>query len=143
MGNAIWLLTALPTWYLGAAMAPFSAGVLTLLPAVGLLALLGGGVLGFIKRRRDLFWFLALFAASELLVAIAGLMRGQVRPSGSEIALSTGMLLFLAAQCVASGYLVYRIKGSRVAASAFGFFCITYAAAATFVAAMSFTDNWL
>ncbi|CAN5430882.1 hypothetical protein BH09PSE4_BH09PSE4_20650 [soil metagenome] len=143
MANAIWLLTALPSWYVGAAMAPFSAGALTLVPAMGLFSLAVGVILGAIGRRRELLWFLALVAASELLVVIGGAMRGQVRPNGPEGPLDAGLLLFLAAQFVVSGYLIYRIKGARAPASALGVFCVTYAAAAVFVAAMSFTDNWL
>ena len=140
MANAIWLLTALPSWYLGAAMAPFSAGALTIVPAMGLVSLAVGVILGAIGRRRELLWFLALFAASELLVVIAGAMRGQVRPEGP---LNAGLLLFLGAQLVVSGYLIYRMKGARAPASALGVFSVTYAAAAVFVAGMSFTDNWL
>lgn len=140
MENAIWLFAALPSWYVGLAMAPLSFGVLTLVPAIGLCALVVGVVLGAIGRRRALLWFLALAAASELLVVVAGLMRGQV---GSTAALTVGLNLFLAAQLGASSYLIYRSKGNRAAASALGIFCITYAATANFVAAMSFTDNWI
>lgn len=124
-------------------MAPLSAGALTLVPAIGLIALATGVVLGAVKRKRDLLWFLALFAASEALVAVAGAMRGQVPLGEPENLLSFGLLLFLGAQVAVSGYLTYRMKGARAAASALGVFCVTFAAAAAFVAAMSFTNNWL
>ncbi|WP_333570998.1 hypothetical protein [Sphingomonas sp.] len=143
MGDAIWLFTALPTWYLGAAMMPFSGGVLTLVPAIGLFAFAVGIVLCAIMRRRALLWFLALFAASELLVALAGIMRGEVRAVGSSTPLSLGLNLFLGAQILASGYLIYRIKGARAPAAALSVFSVTYAATAAFVASMSFSDSWL
>jgi hypothetical protein len=143
MGNAIWLFTALPSWYLGAALAPFSAGALTLIPAVGLLSLIIGVILGAVQRRRQLMWFLLLFVSSEVLVAISGVMRGQVSPSGPANLLDAGLLIFLGAQFAVSGFLIYRVKAARASASALGVFSVTYAAAAIFVAAMSFTDNWL
>lgn len=143
MGNAIWLLTALPSWYFEAALAPLSAGVLTIVPALGVLALIVGVILGGIKRQRELLWFLTLFGASELLVVVAGFERGQVRANGTESFLNTFFLSFLAAQLAVSGYLTYRFKEARASALALSLFCITYAAAAAFVAAMSFTDSWL
>ena len=141
MANAIWLLMALPSWYFGAASNPFSGGALTLVPAVGALSLIVGTILGVIQRKRDLLWFLVLFALSEMLVVIAGVMRGQVRPMSGP--LNVWLYVFLGLQLVLSGYLIYRIKGARTSATALGVFSVTYAATATFVAAMSFTDSWL
>lgn len=141
MANAIWLLLALPTWYFGAATVPFSSGALTLVPAIGSLSLVLGVIIGSIQRRRELLWFLALFAMSELLVVIAGMMRGLVNPMSG--ALNVWLYVFLGFQCALAGYLIYRIKGARASAAALGVFSFTYATAATFVAAMSFTDTWL
>lgn len=141
MGNAIWLLTALPSWYFGAASTPFSGGALTVVPAVGVLSLVVGTIMGVIQRRRALLWFLVLFALSEMLVVIAGLMRGQVRPMSAS--LNVWLYVFLGLQLALSGYLIYRIRGARTSATALSVFSVTYAATATFVAAMSFTDSWL
>jgi hypothetical protein len=142
MNNAIWLLTVLPNWYLEGATHPLSAGALTLIPAIGLLALAVGLILGAIKRRRELLWFLFPFALSEGLVAIAGIFRGSV-PYGASTGLSIFFLVYLAAQLVAFGYLIYHIKGARTAATALSIFSLSYALFATFVAGMSFTDSWL
>jgi hypothetical protein len=139
MNNAMWLLTALPTWFLEAAADPFGSGALTLVPAVGLLALVVGVIAGVLRRRRELLWFLLLFAFSEALVAIAGGMRGQLRGS----LLNAAMWAFLAAQAAASAYLVYRIRGARLSAVSLGFFSLTYACAASLIASMSFSDVWL
>lgn len=46
MGNAIWLFFALPDWYFSSILAPFSAGVLSTIPAAGIICLLVGGVWG-------------------------------------------------------------------------------------------------
>ena len=142
MGNAIWLLTALPSWYLEGAAHPLSAGALTLIPAIGLFALLLGAVLGVAARRRELLWFLLLFGLSEVLVGLAGLMRGQVRPSASD-GLAAILYAFLGLQLSVSVYLLYRIRGARLATAALGIFSVTYAAYAIFIAGMSFTDTWL
>jgi hypothetical protein len=141
MGNAIWLITALPVWYGSALIAPFSAGFLTLVPAVGSLSFAAGVILGAIKRRRELLLFSIPFVLSEALVAIAGLLRGRVL-YGSAF-LDVLLLAFIALQFAIAGYLIYRIKGARTSATALGVFSVTYAAFGTFVARMSFTDRWL
>jgi hypothetical protein len=141
MGNAIWLITALPGWYLAAVAAPFSAGALTLVPAIGSVSLAVGLILGAIQRRRGLLLFLIPLVLSEGLVAIAGLLRGQV-PSDSVL-LEPSLLGFIAVQFAVAGYLIYRMRGARAAASAFSVFSVTYAAFGGFVAAMSFTDQWV
>jgi len=142
MNNAIWLLTALPTWYSEGAAHPFSGGALTLVPAIGLLSLLIGIIMGAIARRRGLLWFLLPFAFSECLVCVAGVMRGRV-PYSQSAPLEIALYIFLAAQVAVCGYLIYRLKGARISATALAIFSVTYAVAGMFVAGMSFTDNWL
>lgn len=39
MGNAIWLFFALPEWYFSTILQPFSAGPLTVIPALGIVSL--------------------------------------------------------------------------------------------------------
>ena len=141
MNNAIWLLAALPLWYFSAVTVPFSAGALTVVPALGALSLAIGAVLGVIQRRRRLLLFVLPFAFSEILVAVAGVMRGHVPVTGDAV-LNVGLLVFFAAQIAISGYLIYSIKGARASAAALGVFSVSYAAFGVFVAAMSFTDNW-
>jgi len=142
VGNLMWLPLALPRWYIDGATHPFAAGALTLLPAVGMVSLVLGVVLGALSRRSGLLWFVSLFVLSEALVAAAGLMRGQA-PLGGSTLLNVGLWTFLGVQLAVSGYLIYRTKGARLSAAALGLHSVAYAATASFVAAMSFTDTWL
>ena len=139
MGNAVWLFFALPDWYFSTILAPFSAGVLTVVPAVGIVGLVVGTVWGAAKRRRALLIFLVLPAASQALVAVAGIMRGDLRNHESEVILWT----FLVLQAVAAGYFVFRLNGARLPASALAVFALSYAFFASFVASMAFSDVWL
>lgn len=143
MGNSVWLLTALPSWYLDAATHPSSAEALTVVPAIGLVSLLLGMILGAMRPRQELLWFLLLFVSSEALVGIAGAMRGQVRAGTSIRILGVALYAFLGFQLAASAYLIYRIRGTRASAAALAVFSLTYAAAAVFVASMSFADEWV
>ena len=108
MGNAIWLFFALPEWYFSTILDPFSAGSLSVIPAVGIVALAIGAAWGVAKRRLALSVFLVLPAASQVLVVVAGLMRGTVRDT--EVIFWAFLLL----QAAAAGYLVFRLKGARL-----------------------------
>ena len=142
MGNAIWLLRVLPDWFLTTVADPFSAGALSLVPAVGTVSLAVGLIIAVIQRHRGLLLFLLPFLFSECLVALAGIMRGQVSSDGATI-LQVALLAFLAIQVGICGYLTYRLKGARWAGTALSIFSIAYAAFSMFVATMSFTDTWL
>jgi len=139
MGNAAWLFLALPAWYFSTILAPFSAGVLTAIPALGILCLAIGVVLGIVKRKTSLMIFLLLPAASQILVVIAGFMRGSLRYDANQPILWTFLLL----QIAAAGYIVWRLKGARRPAAALAVFTSSYAFFAAFVAAMAFSDTWL
>ena len=88
MGSAIWLFFALPDWYFSSILAPFSAGVLSMIPAAGIICFLIGGVWGAAKRRLGLLLFLLLPLLSQALVSVAGYMRGDVDNDTSELVLS-------------------------------------------------------
>lgn len=133
MGNAVWLFFALPVWYI----ATLSAGVLAVVPAIGIVALAVGVARGVAERRLGLAIFLVLPAASHALVVVAGLMRGKVH--NSDVIIWTFLLL----QAIAAGCFVFRLKGARIPASALTVFALSYAFFASFVAAMSFSDVWL
>ena len=139
MDSALWLVLALPAWYFATLTSPFSAGALTLVPALGAISLAAGVVLAVKSRQRRLAIFLIPFAFSEVLVAVAGALRGQVDGFTANAILMT----FLAMQVGFSGWLVYRLKGARTAASALAIFSITYALFGAFIAVMSFADTWL
>ena len=139
MGNAVWLTLALPQWYFPALLAPFAAGPLTLIPASGALALLAGGGMAVVRRRREPLWFLVPAVASHVLVAVAGLMRGRLDQDASNPVL----IAFLVAQLVLCGFLIWRLRRARVEAALLTVFAMTYALFAAFIASMSFNDVWL
>lgn len=147
MANALWLLLALPLWYFASVASPFAAGALSLVPAIGTLSLVIGLVLAFVQRRRELLLFLFPLALSELLMIIAGAMRGQVHMGQASPALvnfaNGGLFVFVAVQVAVSAYLFYLLKGARSAAAGLAIFSITYGVAAAFVAGMSFSDVWI
>ncbi len=139
MTNAVWLLLALPLWYFVTLGDPLGAGPLSAVPVFGTICLVAGLILGLSERPRRLFLFLIPATASELFVATAGAMRGQLPGESSHPAL----LLFIGFQVVFSGYLIYGLKGARWAAVALALFSVSYALFAAFVAAMAFSDRWL
>ena len=142
MGNAIWLFLAVPAWYCSTIVSPFSAGLLSAIPALGILSLTIGVVVGIAKRELGLLIFLLLPAASQILVVVAGFKRGAFQHDANQLALwiiGTFMLL----QIVGAAYIVWRLKGARGPAAAIAIFTSSYALFAAFVAAMAFSDNWL
>jgi hypothetical protein len=149
MANAIWLVVALPLWYLVAFVAlaaPLAAGPLPLIPAAGTLSLGVGVFLAKRQPQRGLLLFLVPFGLSEALVALAGLMRGQAREGQTDALLhfvNGSMFVFIAFQATLCAYLVFRLRAARSSAIALAIFSMTYAAFAVFVAAMSFSDSWL
>jgi hypothetical protein len=139
VNNAVWLFLALPTEYFPTILAPFREGILTAIPALGVVCLAIGVVLGIARREAGLLMFAALPAASQILVSVAGFMRGSFRDSGSHPILLTFLLL----QLVAAGYLVWRMKGARWPAAALAVFSLSYALFAAFIAVMAFNNDWL
>jgi hypothetical protein len=138
MGNALWFFMALAQWYFPCVLAPFSAGPLTLIPAVGVVCLAIGAILGMRARAPSLLFFGVLALISHAYVALAGFLRGTMHDSNSPM-----FLVFLLLQVVLAGYLVYRVKGARLPAIFLAIFTSTYAFFASFIAAMSFSDTWL
>jgi hypothetical protein len=139
IGNAIWLVSALPFWYLSAVTRPPQLGVLYLVPCSGIVALVAGVVSSVVRGKRLLLLFLGPLLVSELYVAVAGFFRGQLR--GSASAVPFGVFAVLQASLI--GFLVYRLKGARLAASLLAVFCVSYALFTAFVAAMACADDWL
>ena len=121
IGNAVWLLRALPGWYFS--QAPFSAAES--------LCLVVGVVLGISRRRLDPLLFLTPVLLSECYVAVAGWFRGQL--CGSSPLAWTVEGGFLLAQLCLIFLLVYRLKGARLAASGLALFRISYALFAALV----------
>ncbi|GMV63489.1 MAG: hypothetical protein AMXMBFR74_26570 [Parvibaculum sp.] len=106
----------------------------------GNLSLLLGTIVGLMRRERQLLWFIAPFALSQLFVSLAGLMRGWFREG------DVGLLVvvsFLAIQLVLIALLVYRTKKAWMGAVPLAFFSATYALMATFIGAMALADDWI
>ena len=135
MGNAEWLFLALPMWYAGA--------IAMVIPAIGIAGLIIGIVWGAVARAPGLLFFLALPAASQVFVAIAGFMRGWFRNPLLQQTAGIVLLAFMLMQIAAAGYLVFRLKGARLPAIALAIFSLSYANFASLVAFMAFTEQWL
>jgi|ERR1039458_5269968 hypothetical protein len=139
MANAIWLFLALPVWFCSALKDPFGAGLLSEIPLIGILSLVAGVIGGLVQRRFPLLLFLLPIVQSECYVAIAGMLRGQVR-GGASIA---PLCIFLGLQACMIGLLIYRSKGARLTATLLALFCLSYALFASVVAGMAFANDWL
>lgn len=139
MGNAIWLFFALPGLYFSSIHAAFSAGVLSMIQAAGIVCLLVGGVWGAVMRRLELLIFLLLPLLSQVLVAVAGYMRGDVDSDTIGVVLS----VFFWSQVAIAAYFVFRLKGARLPAVFLSLFSLSYAVFASFIASMSFSDVWI
>jgi len=116
-----------------------NSGVLSIIPFIGVVALLAGVVASLATPKRLVLLFVLSPVLSECYVGIAGSMRGQVRGSASLIP----FLVFSATQVLLSGFLIYRLKRSRFAACALGLFCVSYAFIAVIVGGMAFADDWI
>lgn len=138
MGTAVWLFLAQAEWYFPCILSPLSAGPLTWVPSIGIVALLAGIILGIKAGRPSLLLFGLLAFASHLFVAVAGFFRGAIHESNMLIVCS-----FLLLQLAAAVYLVYRLKGVRLSATLLALFTLSYAWFAAFIASMSFNDTWL
>jgi hypothetical protein len=139
MGNALWLMWGLPVWFFSTVAHPFSTGPLSLIPFLGVISLVAGVICGVIKRDERLLPFLLSVSLSEVYVAVAGLLRGRVQDFPATVA-GYG---FIAVQLATVLLIAIRTKNPKVASLLLGIFCFTYALAAAFLAAMSFTNSWL
>jgi len=137
MGNAIWLIRVLPEWYFSSVLDPLGAGLLTAIPAAGVICLILGLLLTTLRRSSRLWLFFLPFIASEAFVAFAGWQRGQIPSAGWLI------LTFLGAQSVLIIGLIAHSKRALMPAVAFALFSLSYALFASFVAGMSLADDWL
>ncbi|MGE0668561.1 MAG: hypothetical protein AB7O49_18555 [Sphingomonadales bacterium] len=138
-GDALWLILATPQWYFRSILSPFSAGVFSAIPALGIVCLLAGAALGFRYRQKRLLMCGVPFILSVSFGGVAGLLRGEV-PNGWADFIMYG---FLAGQLILSVWLVYFARRAWPAAALLAVFSMSYALFAAFIAYMSFTDTWL
>jgi hypothetical protein len=134
--NAVGLFKALPYWFF---QFPGSVDPITAVMYIGQISLVAGIFLMIWHRRWELLVFLIPVAICQALVAIAGFLRGQLSGEITSPIQSAVLLL----QLLIIGYLVYRSRGMRLAATFLGLFCVAYSLFAVFVAGMSFRDTWL
>lgn len=137
----MWLSYSLADWYLEAVFTrTFNLWPLDVIAKVGALALVVGIVLGLAYRERRLLWFLVPVASGHGFVLMSAVYaNSMLRPSRSE-----GVTVpFLVVELVVCAYLVYRLTGSRLAASLLSAFTLSYACFAAFIAQMSLTGDWL
>jgi hypothetical protein len=137
VGNAIWLLIAAPTWFFETIGAPFGAGVLSAVPAFGVVCLFVGLALCTRYRKLKLLSFLLPFAGSVGLTVTAGFFRGQL-PEPEPVLYS-----FLALQFVLIVFLVYKLRDAWPPAVFLAIFSAIYALWSYFVSVMAFTNIWL
>ncbi len=139
MGDAVWLFFGLPRWFFWNLVDPFGVGPLSIVPFVGILCLAAGVILGVRNRARFLWHFGWPVLASHAFVAVAGFLRGALEASQVQIVVVSFLVVILGW----SLFLVYKARGSRIAALLLAVFSLSYAAYASFVSVMSFTDNWM
>ena len=137
MADALWLNTILPQWYFMTIIAPFGAGVLTAIPASGIVTLVAGVILAIMRRERFVLFALLPVAAAHLYVTVAGFFRGQLPDSSF---LFSGLMLV---ELLFVGALILYARHSKLAAALLGWFCLTYSFFAAFIGAMAFSDTWL
>lgn len=140
MGNALWLFLALPGWYFGNALPPWSHLILTGIPASGVAALVFGMLISLWgKWNSNLLWVVVSVAVSQVYVATAGFFRGQLVENSTD----WPFFCFLFIQLAIIAVLLWRSWGNRIAAASLSWFSITYALFAGFISQMAFTDTWL
>jgi hypothetical protein len=142
MGNAIWLFWMVPVDYFWTIASPFSNGGFNMIPALGVLSLAIGVVVGIVKREKRLLLFLLLPVASQILLVAAGFARGAFKHATSS---DTPWIIwaFILLQFAAAAYLVWRLKGARAPAAGMAVFTSSYALEAAFVASMALADDWV
>lgn len=138
-GDALWLILVTPQWYFSSITEPFSAGVLSVIPSLGIVCLPVGIALGVRHRDQRMLLFCAPFVLSVLYVGVAGLLRGALPISWGGFVLYG----FLGLQLLLTAWLIYRLWHDLPAATMLGTFSMTYAFFAGFVASMAFTDSRL
>jgi hypothetical protein len=83
--------------------------------------------------------FLVPVAICQILVTVAGFMRGQI-DSGIPAPL---FFAFCGLQLLVVEYLVYLARGARLDGVFLAIFCVTYSLFGVFLATMSFQDTFI
>lgn len=134
MEKAAELFVLLPKWFYLSLLHPFWFGPLSSFPALSMICLVAGLVLGIIRRQARLLLFLIPIAMSQALVTAIGL----VGESGFWGVDQVIYWCFLVLQIALSVWLAYHAGTAQPAALALAVFSIIYAFMATFVAATAY-----
>ena len=137
MTDLFGLFTALPVGYFLFATQVANGDLLSLIPATGMIALIAGLLLILYQKAWRSSWLLTSIVLSEILVIVAGLLRGRFDNPGPWLA------LFVAIQLALLATLVFRLKSIRLTTVPLAYFAFTFALAAAGLADMSFTDSWI
>jgi hypothetical protein len=135
-----WMLAMLVPTYFMSFLNPFYEGVLTLVPALGTLALVVGLVACFRTGPRPLAPYGALVVPSVLLIFVAGFLWEKVGDDRTVNIIASGFLGF---EVLAALILLWRLRTAWLAAVPLAIFAVTFASYAMFFAAMAMTGNWL
>lgn len=112
---------------------------LSLIPAIGVMALIAGGVLAFRHPSRVLWWCGLSFLVSELSQLLAYPFTGEV----SSQAVGSVLLAFLGVQLLVTGFATYRARTRLAAAVLFAVFSLIFALFTSFIGGMSLTGTWI
>ncbi|MGO1080810.1 hypothetical protein [Inquilinus sp. CA228] len=134
MDDVIRLSAYLPEYFFSSIRWPFALGPFTAVPALGVICLAVGSLLGVVRRQPRLLVFLIPVAASQALVVVAGLL-GEPGFWGADGGIYT---IFLVLQIILASVLFSRAQSAMPAAAALAVFSFAYAFAAVVVAATAF-----
>jgi hypothetical protein len=130
MDNAAYLFVAAPGVYFSALLPPFPNGLLTLLPLLGVIALVTGGIIGLRRRNKRLLWFIAPVALIQVMLAFTGWTTLRY-----ESHVYAGY--FLIAMVLGATALAWRAARDKVAAALLSGFIVTYMIVSVVVAVVS------
>jgi hypothetical protein len=117
----------------------FGQGALSAIPTVAMAALVVGLAIGLYRRDARLFTFLLPVLLSQLLLLLAGIGAGRADVAAADLMLNAFMIV----QCSLALLFVWRIDGTRMAATALAIFNLGYALFVAFVAANAMGTRWI
>jgi len=116
-----WYVTEPATYYFLRLLDPFVGNPLSFIPPISVVCLLVGALLAVIKKQFSLLIFLGSPIATHVLFLLAALL-------GGDFPLSVLFFSsFFITQFVFCCYLVFQLRGIRVAASLLSIFSLSYA----------------
>ena len=131
MSDVIWGFLDLPAWFFQTILSPFAASYLTAIPASGVVALAIGAILAAVHRETAVLWGFLSVGLAHLLPPIIRQMRDVPDQAGGVL------LAFLVIQLVLVAAMIFKSRKSYLSAISIGWFCLSYALFAAFMAGTS------